>query len=269
MRLALLTLAAMCVWALPVAADETLDRLAQALRLDEVVEILRDEGLKYGRELDDQMLGGEGGQPFDQQIQRIYVADEMQAGLRKALADGMTAEQRAQAATFFEGDLGQTIISLENSARRAFATPAIEEAARTYYEEIDQQDARFRLVEEYISVNDLVAQNVKGALSADFNFYRGMAEGHGAQRDDGVMLSDLLDQQDETRAETTAWLYGFLLMAYQPLSEAEMRENIAFSRTGAGQALNAALFEGFDAMYDSISYELGLAVALALTATDL
>lgn len=64
-------------------------------------------------------------------------------------------------------------------------------------------------------------------------------------------------------------MYSFLLLAYKPLNESQMRENIAFSRTETGRALNLALFDGFDDMIDSISFQLGAAVAQALTASDL
>ncbi len=46
-------------------------------------------------------------------------------------------------------------------------------------------------------------------------------------------------------------------------------KNIAFSRTETGQALNEALFQGFDYMIDAISYRMGEAVARAMDASDL
>ena len=67
----------------------------------------------------------------------------------------------------------------------------------------------------------------------------------------------------------THLLFGFLLMAYRPLSDVEMADYNAFSRTGAGQALNAALFEGFEVMYRDISHALGLAAAQAMSFSEL
>ena len=48
-----------------------------------------------------------------------------------------------------------------------------------------------------------------------------------------------------------------------------MRENIAFSRTETGRAVNEAFFDGFDKMYDHIYFQLGQAVSRALSASDL
>ncbi len=60
-----------------------------------------------------------------------------------------------------------------------------------------------------------------------------------------------------------------MLLAYRPLSEPELEAYIVFSETDAGQALNGALFDGFDAMYLFISHALGVQVAQAGTYSDL
>jgi len=62
---------------------------------------------------------------------------------------------------------------------------------------------------------------------------------------------------------------GYLLLSYQSLDEAEMIELINFMKTRAGRALNAAIFDGFGAMYGYISYTLGRAVALNMVPSDL
>ena len=58
-------------------------------------------------------------------------------------------------------------------------------------------------------------------------------------------------------------------MAYGPLSDSEMQAYLDFSETEAGQALNGALFDGFDAMYREIYFALGLSVAEALQSSEL
>ncbi|GGH18107.1 hypothetical protein SAMN05444007_10128 [Cribrihabitans marinus] len=253
----------------PVPAREAAAELAEVLRLQEVAEILHDEGLAYGESLDADMLGGEGGAFFRQRVEQIYATGPMVETMRGALADTMTEAQIDQTAQFFAGELGQTILSLENSARRAFSDPEVEETMRDRVEAAGRDDPRIALIGEYIRTNQLIERNVEGAISSDYSFYRGLADGRQGRRDDRMMLSDLFSRRDETRAETEDWLYGFLSLAYQPLSEAEMRENIAFSASPAGQALNAALFEGFDRLYDRISYDLGQAVARAMGASEL
>jgi hypothetical protein len=86
---------------------------------------------------------------------------------------------------------------------------------------------------------------------------------------DDEMIAEVWAQEEEIRSDTDEWLMGYLLMAYQPLSDEELSAYIAFSRTDAGQALNRGLFDGFNAMYTDISYALGRAVALELAASEL
>lgn len=269
MRLFAALAVALACWAMPVVAQEHVERLARALQLDEVIDILVTEGSEYGRELNDSFLNGEGGVLLQSQIEDLYDATWMRAQLIQAFRSNMDTTQLEQAAIFFESELGQAIVSLENSARRAFSDEAVEEFARMSFSSADQNSPPFRLVDEYIRLNDLIEQNVQGTLSADYNFYLGMAEGSGVGSDLDTILNELLARKDETEADTREWLYSFLLMAYQPLSEAEMRENIAFSRTETGRALNQAFFDGFDDMYDAISYQMGTVVAQAMRASDL
>lgn len=255
--------------AVPVWANEAVDQLTKVMRLTEVAEILRDEGLRYGDVLDADMLGGEGGEYFRKRVAEIYATDRMVETMRHALSEEMSVAELSHSVTFFGSELGQTIVSLENSARRAFGDPTVEEMARNRASELDESDPKYQLVIEYIEVNDLVAQNVQGGISSDFAFYRGLSTLSDVPRDDEAVLADLLEGREESEQETREWLFGFLLLAYQPLTEPEMRDNIDFSMTQAGQALNAALFKGFDTLYNSISFELGQAVAFEMTASDL
>lgn len=253
----------------PLAANEHAERLMQAMHLSEFMEILSEEGQEQGRSMNETMLNGSGGSYFEAQIKELYDTVWMYEQLSNAVARIMTEKQLEQAAIFFESDLGQTIVSLENSARRAMADDAVEDMARTAYEQADREDTFYRLVDEYVQVNDLIEQNVQGTMSADLSFYRGLATGQTAFTDEEALLEELLSQRDQTKIETTEWMYSFLLLAYRPLDESQMRENIAFSRTDTGRALNKALFEGFDEMIDGISFQLGAAIAQAMRASDL
>lgn len=261
--------AALLLWVGPLAAGEQVERLMRAMQVSDFMGILSEEGLAQARGMNDTLLGGAGGLYFQAQVEALYDPETMQAQLSRSVESNMTEAQLEQAAIFFESTLGQTIVSLENSARQALSDEAIEEIARASYAQADRETPFFRLVDEYVQVNDLIDKNVEGSLSADFNFYRGLASGQGEFADEQALLEELLSQRDETRAETTEWMYSFLLMAYQPLTDSQMRENIAFSRTDAGRALNNALFEGFDEVIDGISFQLGAAVAQAMRASDL
>ncbi len=263
--------AALCltIWALPLAASERAERLMRAMHISEFMTILSEEGVAQGLAINESMLGGSGGSYFQAQVEDLYDPTLMHQQLSRSVGQMMTDTQLEQASIFFESDLGQSIVSLENSARRAIADDAIEEMARSAYEQADREDMFFRLVDEYVQINDLIEKNVQGTISADYSFYQGLASGQSALFDDASVLQELLSQHENTKAETTEWMYSFLLLAYQPLNESQMRENIAFSRTEAGRALNTALFKGFDEMLNGISFQLGQAVAQAMRASDL
>ncbi len=269
MRIIIFAFIGLLAWGPVAYAEEQVDRLSKALHLQDVIAILRDEGVSQGREIDAELLDGKGGGLFYAQVEDIFDPVQMHSDLSSALGKHLTKAQLEQAAIFFESELGQVIISLENSARKAMTDDAIEEMANATYEEIDKNSSYFALVDEYIQVNDLIEQNVQSSISADFNFIRGIADGQGSTSDDRALLAQLLEQRDTTAENTKTWMYSYLLLAYQPLNEAQMRENIAFSRTDTGRALNRALFDGFDNVYDGISYQLGLAVADAMQASDL
>ncbi|MFC3616572.1 DUF2059 domain-containing protein [Lutimaribacter marinistellae] len=268
LRATILTISMLC--AASVARAQTdVSRLVEVIRLGEVAAILHDEGLRYAQSLDDALMGGQAGTQFHLEAARIYDTARITDRIADALSEGMTEEEVEETTVFFATELGQSILSLENSARRAISDPALEELARAYYEDLPRDDARLVQVEQYIAVNDLIDRNVEGTLSADYHFYLGMAEAGDGVRDDGSLLAQLLEGRAETEAETSTWLHSFLLLAYQPLAAEEMAENIAFSQSDSGKALNAALFDGFDRLYDEISYDLGAAMAQAMSATDL
>jgi hypothetical protein len=58
-------------------------------------------------------------------------------------------------------------------------------------------------------------------------------------------------------------------VAYEPLTDDELDAYIAMSESSVGRVLNRALFAGFNAMYDKLSYALGLAAAQQMQQQDL
>ena len=58
-------------------------------------------------------------------------------------------------------------------------------------------------------------------------------------------------------------------MAYRPLSDDEIAAYTALSETPEGQALNTALFATYDAMFVTISRDLGLAAAQFMAGEDI
>ncbi len=263
-------LAALVTLAAPVSANADALELSKVLRMDEVLAVMQEEGIAYGIELEADMLEGGGGALWSKQIATIHDPARLSNIVTQALDDGMSDSQIAQAIAFFQTPLGQHIMSLETSARVAMGDDGIEQFARDTYSTLKgTQDPRLRLVTRFVAINDLIELNVKGALESNYYFQRGLVDGGAFDLSEAEITSDIWDQEEETRADTESWVYGYLLMAYGPLSDAELEAYIAYSATDSGQALNAAMFDGFDAGYRTISYELGLLVARASKASDL
>jgi hypothetical protein len=254
----------------PVSADPDARALADLLRMDEMIAVMQEEGVAFGLDLDRDMLDGQGGAYWADEVSRIYSQDRMVGAVQDALANSMDGPQRAKAAAFFGTALGQRILTLETSARVAMANVDVEEIARANFEMLDgSNDSRLQAITRFVTFNDLLERNVAGALSANYYFMVGLVEGGASKMGDEDIVAEVWSQEQETRDDTKGWLYGFLLMAYQPLSDADLQAYIDFSETPSGQALNAALFEGFDVGYRDISYDLGISVARFSGSRDL
>jgi len=258
------------ILALPSWAGSTAADLSRTLKLDEIVGILHAEGMDYAASIERDMLPGRGGQLWDRTVEHLYDQGTMRTGLEAALARDMEHEQIAAAEAFFGTEQGQSILTLENAARAAMADSDIEEVARAAYADAREAgDDRIEMIDRFVSANDLVERNVAGALSSNFQFFRGLVDGGAMTMSEQDIIADVWSQETEIRTDTEEWLYAFLMMAYQPLSDDTMQAYIAFSETSAGRALNGALFDGFEAVYRDISYGLGLATAQAMLSSDL
>jgi len=266
--------AALCALLLagPVSAQSgpSAEAMARVMQLETAAEVMRAEGLALGDELAADMLGGRGGAIWDRRISALYDAGRLVEVVSGELADGLDAGAAQAVRDFFTAPLGRRILTLENDARRAMIDDDIEALARQSYLDLrGSDDPRLAQVARFIEVNDLVERNVAGALSSDYRFTRGMVEGGAMAMSEGEILDRVWASEGEIREDTREWLFGFLLMAYRPLSDAEMETYIDFSATEAGQALNAALFEGFEAFYANVSHGLGLSLAQAMQGSDL
>ncbi len=278
MRLLVRLRAALCGLILVVApgmaptsglAGDQID-LARALRLGEVIEVLRDEGRAYGQTLNRDMLGGRGGAFWSAEVARIYGAARMEDIIQIAMLNGMDADQIDQSLAFFDTDQGQLILRLETSARRAMVDSDIAQAAYDAYAALKGgDDARLALITRLVEINDLIEYNVAGSLSSNFYFLTGLAQSGGSEQSEAEITADVWRQEDEIRTDTREWIFGFMLMAYDPLLDADLEAYITYSASPAGQSLNAALFNGFDAMYQAISHDLGRMVGRATKSSEL
>lgn len=246
--------------------------LFEALGLPDIIEVMREEGVDYGRSMEEMMFPGRGGQAWSAMVERIYDPVTMQEKVAGELARELDDDALEPLLDFFTSERGRQIISFEVSARQALTDPDIEAAANERLEIMrGSSDERLELLDEFVEVNDLIGSNLMGAMNSNFAFYQGLIDGNGVPDDltEEEMLSSIWSQEEEVRQETETWVYSFLAMAYQPLSDADLEAYIALSETDEGQALNRALFASFDAMYSAISRALGLAAAQFMVGQDI
>lgn len=253
----------------PLKADPVND-LQEALQIDAMLDIMRIEGLAYGADLANDLIPGGSSPRWEGMLAQIYDPQKMRAVMGRSFSAIIKDTDPAPLITFFSSDPGQKVIQLELSARRAMVDDPVEEAARqAYLDLVGSGDARLQQIDRFVEANDLVEANVAGALNASFRFYSGLVQGGGLGMSEAEILQDVWSQEEETRTDTREWVYAFLLLAYEPLTDKELDAYIALSETAQGRALNRALFAGFNDMYDEVSFALGLAAAQMMQQQEL
>ncbi|SEM05578.1 hypothetical protein SAMN05443999_1126 [Roseovarius azorensis] len=259
---------AVAVMVLPVRADE-IARLMQALRFEETVGIMRAEGLRYGGDVGKEMLGDAERARWGRVVDKVYDDEAMLAKVSARFSEAMAGVDVATLLAFFEGP-GAEIVALELAARRALLDDAAEAAAEAVYARMAAEGAPLvDQVSEIIADSDLTERNVAAALNSNLSFYRGLADGGGLDLGEDEMLAEIWAQEDEMRQQTGDWLHAYLVMAYEPLGAETLADYADLWRSAEGRDLNRALFTAYDAMYEDLSYRLGLAVALQMRGEDL
>jgi hypothetical protein len=266
----------------PLAAQKSQDEarahlgaaILEAFDIREIMAIMRLEGLDYAETLDTDLLGLRGGQGWARATQRIYAAEQMEEEFSGFFVNALPddPETLALALEFYTSDRGQQFIGLENAARRAMLDDDIDDVAHERsVEMLAANDPRIGLIRDFILANDYIESNVAGGLNANFAFFQGLRESGAPEFDmpENQMLADVWAQEPEIRADTEEWLFAYLALAYQPLSDDELRAYIAFSETPQGGVVNRALFTAFDKVFNEISRDLGFEAGRVLSQQEL
>jgi hypothetical protein len=260
--------------ATPPATSATISQLGTVMRLDELFDVLREEGIAYGAELEADMFPAGGGPGWASAVSDIYDLPLMRARFNQALRAGLASDPQAmtEIVDFFSSDLGNRVLGLEIEARRAFLDDAAEDAARVAADKRRaDRDPRARQLDRFIEVGDLLEMNVAGALSGNLAFLNGMNETgvNGVTLPEAEVMEQVWGQEAQIRDDSQSWLHAYLGLAYAPLTDAELDAYIAFWETPAGQRLNAALFSAFDEVFSRVSLELGRAAGQAMLGQDI
>lgn len=253
------------------AQDNAAD-LFDVMGLPELVQVMREEGLAYGAELSQSFLGTEPDPAWRATVSDIYDVDRLTAGVRARFVADLDPDAVSPLLDYFRSEAGQRVVSLELEARRALLDEATDEAARLAASDAAADDTvPYRLTTEFIEVNDLIASNLEGTLNAQLAFYEGLALAlpPGTELPQDEIIADLWAQRGEIEADTLEWLYAYLILAYSPLDDEELRAYVDFTASPSGQALNRALFSSFDWMFLEVSRDLGVAAGQAMAGQDL
>ncbi|MEL6913035.1 MAG: DUF2059 domain-containing protein [Pseudomonadota bacterium] len=253
------------------AAADPVDRLLDAMQIDEVVNILVDEGSATALGLEERMFPGRGGAAWEDEVERIYERDAREAALAADMRKRLEGEDLAPLLAFLESDVGQRVMALEVSARRAFVDPEMEEIALSLFADAEEEEPVLHgQVMEFVEVNDLVDQNVEGAFRANAAFALGA---HEAGAFPGMSLDALVAQlwggDEAVEADVSSWLYAYLMTAYRPLPEEDLAAYIDLSRTPSGQLLNDVLMTSFGTLFTDISFDLGSAAGRFMAQQEL
>ncbi|WP_201156229.1 hypothetical protein [Rhodobaculum claviforme] len=249
-------------------------RMAELLRLDEVLEIVREEGLEHGADIGAAVLGPSAGASWRAAVARVHDPEAMRGLMLEGFAEALPRDPEALARieSVLASDLGQRVVELELGARRAMLDPGIEDAARdAWAAQAAEGGPRVDTLRRFVEVGDLVERNVTGGLNATLAFYVGLAEGGGALAEFGEadMLADVQAQESGIRAEVEGWLHAYLALAFAPLPPEDLAAHVDFFDTADGRALNAALFAGFNGMFETLSRRLGQAAGTFAQGEDL
>lgn len=269
---------AFALWPLAAVAQEEpaapADAVAlfDALRLSEMVAIMREEGIAYGEEIGADLFGDQPPADWAATVAAIYEPTRLETQVRAALAEATEGADVGPIVTFFTTEPGATFIELEVSARRALLDDEVEQMAKEAAAvAMADRTPQFDQISRFVAVNDLVETNVVAAMNSTYAFYLGLMDGGAfpAEMTESDILSDVWDQEAMIRGNTEDWVYSFLLMAYGPLPPEDLEAYIAFSETDAGRAANRAVFAAFDGMFEDISLALGRAAARYMATQEL
>ena len=243
-------------------------RIWDALQMQALVPTLQQEARSGAAQLVEEGLMSPGPPAWPEIVARIHDPARLGPMFRDAL--GRAAGQADpvlldRALAFYETGPGLRLAALEHSAREAMLDPEVEEAARLAFERADEaQEPRARLIRRLIDEADLVSPNVATGMNTSIAFSQGFAEAGGfdmAPTPD-ELLADAWGQQDEIAIEAETWMQAFLMLAYSPLSDAQIEAYIDFATAPEGLLLADLLFNGFDEVFVQTAREMGLAAAI-------
>lgn len=244
--------------------------LWEILRMDELVDIMSEEGRDYGARLAEQSFDNGGGPTWAARVAGLYDPDAMASEIRPAFTAMFDGVDTQGLEDFLSSTRGQKIVRYELEARRTLLDTEAEAAAAEAFLTLATQDpVRHGLIHDFIEANDLVEMNVASSLTFTYAFNLGLIDGGMINMSEAEALDDAWAQEEVARDDTLRWLGAQLSVAFAPLSDGELSAYVAVSKTEAGEALNAALFHAFEPTFTRIARGLGEGVARSIEGRDI
>lgn len=253
----------------PAVAPVTADRVAAAMRLDLLAEVLAAEiaaaGDPFRLETPDRAPDA----GWAAIAARIASPGRIRTGLRAGVAQGIGAldqpdDRRSlgEALDFWEAPLGRQVVLLEIAAREAMAEPGIEDAARDAFAAAAARgDPRIDKVRALVVAGDLVEPAVAASLNIAVAALQGALEAQGLGAEPSI-LDDAWLQEAEIRADQAGWIEALVHVASAPLSDAELDVLTEAAGRPGHRRLNAIMNEAATATFIEIARDLGRASGL-------
>jgi len=253
----------------PVYAD-IYQELYAALHMDEVVAVMRQEGLEEAETTAEMYLKNSVRNNFDSAVDALYAEASIKRQLLKGLRAALAKADAELALDFYRTSLGVLVGQLETTGRVAISNDAVEEMAISIAQDaLQAKDERAEILQSAAEEMGLTEYNLSGAFAARFAFLSGLAEADELGINQDQIIELIARDKDSLRAEIDKWVLGYVYMAYRPLSDTELSDYLAFQMSSIGKALNQALFESFNAVSIHNAGQLGKLLATALQARDL
>lgn len=253
----------------PAVAD-TFGQLYAALNLQEIVAIMRQEGLEEAEATKEIYLKNIRKDSFNSAIDALYSEAFMETQLRSGLKTALSEDDAEIALAFYQTQLGALASKLETSARAAISNDAVEEMAVSVANDALQAgNKRAKLLKNAVTDMELTEYNLSGAFSARFAFLSGLAEAEELGITQDQIINLIAQDREALRDEIDQWVLGFVFMTYRPLSDEELSQYLAFLLSTPGKALNRALFEVFNELSTQNAGQLGKLLAAAIQAREL
>ena len=272
MRVTMVCFSLLCCFGFGAQAQISVyDELYEALNLNDIVKVIRDEGLEEATLTAEIYLKSQSQTvKFNSQIQNLYDITYLSNFLLEGISTAILEKDVQELLLFYKSPLGAQVARLEASARLAISDDAVESMAIEIAKSAKTKDKiRYKQLEKNMKEMKLVEQNIKGALESQYGFLMELSKATDINLSQDQILLLLSSSEEDLRKEVTAWIMGYSYLAYKPLNDEHLNSYLDFLATTSGKALNETLFNVFNELSFKTSSAIGKIIVLLREARDL